>query len=135
METLLDIHSGVRWLIVIIAVVAAVRLAIGYFGRQPYDRSARSLMMLFTTSIDIQVLLGLIYLVWSGIDDDYWPRARFEHMVIMLVAAFVAHMSMRWRNAPAALRYRNEMLVVLATLAIIFAGVSALPGGTALWKF
>lgn len=135
MDTLLDIHSGVRWLIVLIAVVTFARLAIGYFGRQPYDRSARGLMMLFSTSIDIQVLLGLIYLLWSGIDNDYWPRDRFEHMAVMLVALVIAHLPMRWRKTPDPLRYRNEMMVVLVVLAVIFVGVVTLPGGTARWEF
>jgi hypothetical protein len=134
-ETLFHIHSGVRWLIVIVAVMTFVRLAIGYFGRQPYDRSARGLVALFSTFIDIQILLGLIYFIWSGIDNDYWPRARFEHMVVMFVAAFIAHLPVRWRKSPDPLRYRNDMLVVLVVLVVVFVGVVLLPGGTARWEF
>lgn len=106
----------------------------GLFGRQKYDRSSRLLTLLFSISVDIQVLIGLIYFIWQGIEYDLWPRERFEHMAVMIVAAIVAHLPARWRNAPELVRYRNDLLVVLATIVIIFVGVVLLPGGTARWE-
>lgn len=134
MSTLYRIHSDWRWIIVVLAIVAAARLAVGLFGRQPYDRSSRILMMLFGISIDIQVLIGLVYFLWQGIENDLWPRYRFEHMVVMIVAAFVAHLPARWRSAPDLIRYRSDLLVVLATTVIIFVGVLLLPGGINRWE-
>ncbi|NLE52672.1 MAG: hypothetical protein GX613_14845 [Chloroflexi bacterium] len=134
MSTLYRIHSDWRWIIVLLAVAAIVRLAIGLFGRQEYDRSSRILTLLFSISVDIQVLIGLVYFVWQGIENDLWPRYRFEHLAVMVVAAIVAHLPARWRGAPEITRYRNGLLVVLATMVIIFVGVVLLPGGVNRWE-
>lgn len=134
MSTLYRIHSDWRWIIVLLAVAAVIRLAIGLFGRQEYDRSSHILTLLFRISVDIQVLLGMIYFIWHGVENDLWPRYRFEHMAVMIVAAIVAHLPTRWRNAPEITRYRNDLLVVLATMAIIFVGVVLLPGGVDRWE-
>lgn len=134
MSTLYRIHSDWRWIIVLLAVAAVIRLAIGLFGRQEYDRSSHILTLLFRISVDIQVLLGMIYFIWHGVENDLWPRYRFEHMAVMIVAAIVAHLPTRWRNAPEITRYRNDLLVVLATMVIIFVGVVLLPGGVDRWE-
>jgi hypothetical protein len=133
-DTLFRIHSDLRWLLVAVAVLAVIRLVVGWLRREsPYDRASRSLMLLFTIGVDVQVLVGLIYFVWHGIDADYWPRQRFEHLVVMLIAAGVAHLPRRWRSAPAPIRYRNDVLAVIAVLVIVFVGVVLLPGGMNRW--
>lgn len=134
MSTLYRIHSDWRWIIVVLAIVAAARLAVGLLGRQPYDRSSRILTRLFGISVDIQVLIGLVYFLWQGIENDLWPRYRFEHMVVMIVAAAVAHLPARWRSAPDQIRYRNDLLAVLAAIVLIFIGVLLLPGGMNRWE-
>lgn len=134
MSTLYRIHSDWRWIIVVLAIVAAARLAVGLLGRQPYDRSSRILTQLFGISVDIQVLIGLVYFLWQGIENDLWPRYRFEHMVVMIVAAAVAHLPARWRSAPDQIRYRNDLLAVLAAIVLIFIGVLLLPGGMNRWE-
>lgn len=134
MSTLFNIHSDWRWLIVLLGVAAVIRLAIGLFGRQEYDRSARILTTLFAISIDIQVLIGLVYMIWQGIENDAWPRERFEHAAVMIVAAIVAHLPARWRDAPELTRYRNDLLAVLAAVVIIFVGVILLAGGVDRWE-
>lgn len=134
MSTLYRIHSDWRWIIVVLAIVAVARLAVGLLGRQPYDRSSRILTRLFGISVDIQVLIGLVYFLWQGIENDLWPRYRFEHMVVMIVAAAVAHLPARWRSAPDQIRYRNDLLAVLAAIVLIFIGVLLLPGGMNRWE-
>lgn len=134
MSTLFDMHSGFRWVVVVIAALTVIRLVIGLLGRQSYDRSSSLLMTLFNTSLDIQGLLGLIYLIWNGIDAGYWPRERFEHLAVTFFAIFIAHLSKRWANAPDAKRYRNDLVVVLVAMALIVIGVLLLPGGSARWE-
>jgi len=134
-DTLFDIHSTLRWLIVLFGFMAAIWLAIGFFGKRPYDRGSRILMMLFATSIDIQVLIGFIYFLWSGTRYDYWRRERWEHMVVMIVALILVHMPMRWRKADPIRRYRNDLLIVVCTLVAVFIGVALLLGGMERWNF
>lgn len=135
MDTLFEIHSGLRWLIVLVAVMAVIWLALRWLQRKPYDQGSNILMMVFVRLLEIQTLIGIIYLIWSGIDNDLWPRERFEHLAAMLVAVFIAHLPERWKDATDLIRYRNNVVVIIVTLAIIFAGVVLLPGGTNRWDF
>jgi cytochrome c oxidase subunit IV len=132
--TLFDLHSYLRWLVVLIAVAAIVRLALGLFRKDAYDRSSRVLTLLFSIAINVQVLVGIVYLIWNGSKYDYWPRERFEHMAVMLGALMLAHLPSRWKNRPSSLRYRNDLLVVVVVLALIFVGVVLLPGGMDRWE-
>lgn len=130
MNTLFEIHSGLRWLILLLAALALIRLAVGLFAAQAYDRAATLLMRLLAAAIGIQMLIGLIYLIWNGIDADYWPTGRFIHAIVMFVAGYVVgDLPRRWRDAPPVTRYRNDLVVVIVALVIIFVGISALPGG------
>ena len=54
---------------------------------------------------------------------------RIEHAVIMIIAAVVAHLHVRWKNADDKTRFRNSLFIILDTLIIIFIGVARLPGG------
>jgi multisubunit Na+/H+ antiporter MnhB subunit len=81
--------------------------------------------------LDLQVLLGLGYFLWTGLNGMGFPAFRMEHLAIMLVAAIAAHLPARWKTQEEKLRYRNIFLVVGFTLALIYVGVSILPGG---WK-
>lgn len=128
MDTLLKIHGDVRWIIVIVAVIAVVRLVLGLIRENSYDRLTQISMMAFSTVIDIQVLLGLIYFIWNGVKDDYWPTYRFEHAITMLIALVIAHLPMRWRTAAASIRFRNDLAAVLVTMLVIVIGVARLPG-------
>lgn len=128
MNTLFEIHSGVRWLIVLVAVIAVIWLVVRWLQRKPYDRSSSMMMMVFTRLLEIQMLLGVVYLIWNGLDADFWPRYRFEHLAVMLVAVFIAHLPERWKNASDLIRYRNNVMIIVVTLAVIIAGVVLLPG-------
>jgi hypothetical protein len=129
MSVLLTIHSVVRWLIVIVAVVAAVKFAIGWLRGGTFSSIDQRLASSFSGLIDLQVTLGPILLIWSGLAGAGFPRYRIEHAVIMIIAAVVAHLQVRWKNADDKTRFRNSMFIILDTLIIIFIGVAVLPGG------
>jgi hypothetical protein len=129
MQTLLMIHSLVRWLIVIVAVIAAVKFALGWLRGGTFGSMDRGLASGFSGLMDLQVTLGLIYLIWNGIASEGFPAFRIWHAVIMIVAAAVAHLHVIWKNAEDKLRFRNSLFVVLDVLIIIFVGVAILPVG------
>ena len=128
MGTLLKIHGDVRWVIVLVALIAVIRLVWGLLREKSYDRLTQMSMMAFSTVIDIQVLLGLIYFIWNGAKDGYWPTYRFEHAITMAIAVMIAHLPMRWRTAAAPIRFRNDLAAVLVTMLVIVIGVARLPG-------
>jgi hypothetical protein len=134
--TVFYIHSGVRWLIVGLALLSIVWYALVAARRTSNERVDRTLMLVFTIAIDIQALLGIIHLLeMLGIPGTVgW--AQIAHLVIMLGAIALAHMvSARWKKAAAPLRARNYLLGLVGTLVLVFIAVTLLPGGLALrWR-
>ena len=127
MSVLLTIHSYVRWLIVIVAIVAAVKFAIGWLRGGAFLSMDRGLTSGFSGLIDLQVTLGLVYMIWNGLAVEGFPAFRIEHAVTMIIAAVVAHLPARWKNMEDKTRFRNSLFIVLDVLIIIFIGVVRLP--------
>lgn len=128
MNILLMIHSILRWVILLVAVIAIVVFLVSWLRRSQLQGVDRGLMSGFSGLMDLQATLGIILLVWSGLAGVGFPRYRLEHAFIMVLAAVVAHLSARWKNADEPIRYRNYFLIILASLALVLIGISVLPG-------
>ena len=129
MGLLLMLHSLVRWVIVIVTVVALVRFLLVWLGNQPEKPYDNTIMTVFVRVAEVQMLLGLIYLLWSGAAGAGFSSYRIEHTVTMFIAVIVAHLPRRWRNAPARTRARNNVIVILVVLVLVYVGVARLPLG------
>jgi hypothetical protein len=127
MSILLTIHSYLRWLIMIVALVAAVKFALGWLRGGAFKGMDRGLASGFSGLIDLQVTLGIIYLIWNGLAGEGFPMFRIEHAITMIIAAVVAHLPVRWKDADDKTRFRNSLFVVLDVLIIIFIGLVFLP--------
>jgi hypothetical protein len=100
---LLILHSIVRWLVVIAALAAAGKAIAGWLGKGTWSRLDDRLGMLFTISMDIQVLVGLILyfvspLVRSALANLSATLAdptllffSFFHWILILIAVALAH--------------------------------------------
>lgn len=128
MNILLMIHSILRWVILLVAVIAIVVFLVSWLRRSQLQGVDRGLMSGFSGLMDLQATLGIVLLVWSGLAGVGFPRYRLEHAFIMILAAVVAHLSARWKNADEPIRYRNYFLIILASLALVLIGISVLPG-------
>jgi hypothetical protein len=129
METLLTIHSIVRWLATLTALALIVRLVIGLVKKQPFDKLATGLTSAFGGLMDTQLLLGLLFFIWSGMaQGGFSLRYRWEHLVAMLVAVLVAHLPVLWKKLDDEKRYRNTLAAVIFALLLVFLGVALLPG-------
>lgn len=120
------LHSAVRWIVVVVTVLLLIKLLMGVFGGGSYDKLTQTLTRLFTISISVQWLIGIVLLVVMGQFDVRW---RWEHAAVMTVAVAVASASARWKNAPDAQRYRMTLLMVIITLVLVYVGVALLPQG------
>jgi hypothetical protein len=123
------IHSILRWVILLVAVIAIVVFLVSWLRRSQLQGVERGLMSGFSGLMDLQAAIGIVLLLWGGFTALGFPRYRIEHGVMMILAAVVAHLSVRWKNADEPLRYRNYFLVILASLVLVFIGISVLPGG------
>ncbi len=131
MSIILVIHSHFRWLVLLIAVIAVVKFAIGWLRGGAFKGMDRGLAAAFSGAMDLQATLGLIVILWLGFTPDGggFPRYRLEHAFMMILAAVVAHLPARWKNATDTLRFRNTLFCILGALLLVYLGVASLPGG------
>jgi len=100
-------HNIVRWVVVILGLVAVFRAFWGWFGKKEWTASERKIGIFFTSAVDVQLLLGVIlYFVFSN-----WglkailnqgmsfvmgsPEYRFfamEHAFFMILGVVFAHL-------------------------------------------
>jgi uncharacterized membrane protein YozB (DUF420 family) len=101
---ILAVHNILRWIVLILAVIALVRAFSGWFGRREWTETDRKVGTFFGVSLDVQLLLGLIlYFALSPITraafQDFGAAmrndvARFfvlEHFLYMVLAVVFAH--------------------------------------------
>jgi len=129
MAEILMIHSYLRWLVVTVALIACIKLLIGWRLGTGFRVLDGRLLTVFCAAMDLQVLVGLVYLLWSGLSGPGFPHYRLEHTVIMIIAVFFAHLPARWKSLDDRVRFRRSFFAVLVALAMVFAGISRLPGG------
>jgi len=90
-EILKSAHSGWRYLVIILLLVAFINALMGFLGKKPYTEGNRKLNVFALISAHIQLVLGLvIYFMygWFKVDSSiaqlrYW---KMEHISMMLVA-------------------------------------------------
>lgn len=102
---ILAVHNIVRWVALILAILAVVRAFLGWFGKREWTDRDRKIGIFFTSAMDIQLLLGLLlYFVFSplttsalrdfgaamGIDNQRFFAV--EHAVFMVLAVVFAHL-------------------------------------------
>lgn len=129
MEILFMAHSGLRWLILLIAGIAIVKYLAGWLMRSPFKGMDRGLLAGFSGVMDLQATLGVILLLWNGFTGAGFPRYRLEHGLIMILAAVAAHLSARWKDADDPTRFRNNLFLIVAALVLVLIGIAVLPGG------
>lgn len=128
MNILLEIHSILRWVIVIVGLIAIVKFLIGWASKNEFGRIDRGLSSGFSGLIDLQVVLGLVYFLITGFGGAGFPSFSIEHTVTMLIAAFVAHAPAMLKKRPVN-KFAVSFFAVIGALLLIYIGVARLPGG------
>lgn len=134
----LTIHSLVRWVVVIAGIIAVIMAYAGWFGNRRWTSSTVRLNMLFTTFLDLNVLLGIfLYIILSPITRGAFQNmgdamrdsnVRFftvEHLLIMLVAVVVAHIGSSRAKKAADDKGKFKQAAIFFTIAmiLIFLGI------------
>lgn len=134
----ITLHSLVRWAIVIVGVVAVVRAWIGSRGNKPWTQMDDRLGLIFTSVMDLNLLLGLLlYFALSDITKAAFrdfgaamsdPGLRFfavEHILIMIIAVVVAHIG-RSRSKKAASdagKHKQAAIFFTASLVLVLLAI------------
>ena len=129
MDFLLTLHSILRWIIIIVAALAIFKFALGWAMNSSFKGMDRGLAAGFSGLLDTQVLLGLIFFLWTGFNGAGFPGYRWEHMVIMLIAAALGHVPSRLKALGDKQRFLYSVIAILGALALVYVGVMRLPGG------
>jgi hypothetical protein len=103
---MLHLHSVLRWIILIVAVWAIIKMAAGRGGNKPFTPSDKKPALFFMIFMDVQLLVGLyLYFaspVWGFATLKNNPMSvvmqdkamRFfavEHLVAMIIAVVLVH--------------------------------------------
>jgi hypothetical protein len=129
-DVIVGVHSLVRWLVVIIAVIAVIRYALVMSGRMQSSGMDRGLMSGYTGLLDLNVLLGLIIIVGLSISTGQVLLVWIEHAVTNIIGVVVAHFfAQRAKKIEdAKLKARANLLGVVISIAIIVVGVALIGG-------
>ena len=128
MDILFMLHTVVPLFILLVAVIAIVKFTLGWLRGGEFKGMDRGLTSGFSGLMDLQILLGIIYLLWNGFAEEGFPAFRIEHAITMIIAAVVAHLPARWKNADDKTRFRNNLFAVSASVVLVLIGVSFLIG-------
>ena len=87
-------HSGWRYIVLVLLIIAVVNALRGWLGKRPYAESSRKLNLFTLISAHIQLLLGLVLYFFSpltkGVMSDplfrYW---KVEHISMMILAVIL----------------------------------------------
>ncbi len=95
-STLLGLHSGLRYLVLLLLAISLLLAIVGLFGKKPYTQTNRKLNLFAMISTHTQFLVGLILYFFSPLVNysnmgqamketmtRYWT---VEHTVMMLFA-------------------------------------------------
>ncbi len=127
MNILLNIHSILRWIIVVVGLAALVNFLVGWVRKSAFSGMDRGLSSGFSGLMDLQVTLGLVFFFVTGASGVGYPQYRIEHLATMLLAALAAHTPALFKKA--ANRHAVGFLAVLGAMILIGIGVARLPGG------
>jgi len=116
-------HSGLRYLVLLAALVAVAYLLRGWVARRAWDRAARVVGAMFTGLLDLQALLGIGVALARP-----WEGRYVGHVVMMLLALVVAHAfsSSAKRVADDHARYGRALLAVIVPVVLIIGGILAI---------
>ncbi len=121
---LLTLHSTVRWLVVLVTIIALLNNLLGWVQNKEYGSRDGRIMGFFVGVLDLQLILGMILLFTSE-----WTRFRLEHGVTLILTVSLAHIYGRWRDKEDKIKFRNNTLLIGMVMALIFSAVAALPQG------
>lgn len=129
---ILHLHNLLRWVVLIVGVIAAVMAWVAVSRKSAWTKPLRSLGSVFTGVMDIQVLVGIVYYAFfspivragfsdfgAAMGDSTIRQYLVEHSLGMILAAVLVHIGTAAAKKnnnprPAAIYYTLAIVAVLA---------------------
>lgn len=131
-DIIAELHSGLRWLLVVLALVMLVRLGQGVMarGEQKYGRLERLGMLIFQWLFRIQWLVGILFFLFRGNFFQGEFGYRWEHAIMATLALVLLELQrVRFPGVKDGQRYRHGFAALLVVSILVFVGVLRVPGG------
>ena len=120
-------HNIVRWIILVLGIIALFRAYRGWLGKQAWTPTDRKVGVFFGSALDLQLLLGIILVILLVTQSGVATLGPYllEHVLPMVLAVILAHVgSVRSRKAAsdaekhqqAAIWYTIVFLVLLVAI-------------------
>ncbi len=129
---ILAVHNIVRWIVLILGLLAAGRAIMGWFVKRAWTETDRKTGSFFGMAIDIQFLLGLLlYFFFSPITTAALrnfgaamsnPAARFfalVHVLYMVVAIILVHMGSAMARRAASDQIKIRTAAIFFSLSVV----------------
>lgn len=129
-----ELHSGFRYVVFLLIVLALVQALIGLFAKKPYTETNRKVNLFAMISVHIQLLVGLILYFYSPFVNfknmgaamkeattRYWTVEHFVMMLFAMILITVGHSRSKkaldlFKHRSIAVYYGLALLVILAAI-------------------
>ena len=142
-DIFLFLHSWIRWLILILGIIAIFKAYSGWFGKKPYSKGDNGISAAFMGTLHLNLLIGLIlYFFLSPIVDSalndfgaamknsglrFWA---VEHILVNVIAVVVAQIGRSKAKKAVDIVRKHKLTAIYYTIAFILL-LSRIPWGEA----
>ncbi|TKC05090.1 cytochrome B [Pedobacter frigoris] len=123
-QILKSAHSGWRYLVLILLVIALIQAISGWLGKKPYTGGNRKINLFTLIFTHIQVLMGLVLYFISPVVKGlgYW---KMEHISMMILAAILVTIgnAKSKRGADDVIKHKTIALYFGLALLVIVAAI------------
>ena len=133
----LQLHSGFRFIVMVLLLLAILQSLAGWFGNRPYTNINRKINLFTLISAHTQLLIGLVLYFLSPLvqfnsgtmkDDTtrYWTVEHIAMMIFAIILITIGHARSKRVLAPAGKHRAIAIFYLLALLVIVLAIIQSM---------
>lgn len=121
MVFLVQIHSILRWIIVIVGLVAIIKFLVGWLRKSAFSQLDRRLSAGFSGLMDLQAGLGIVIFLIINFSGMGFSVVRMAHVVTMLLAVVAGHAPSMFKKAGN--KFAVALGAVVVAMLLVYFGV------------
>ena len=122
-----ELHSGFRYIVLILLLVAIIRAWADWLGKKPYSEGNRKLNLFTMISVHTQLLFGLVLYFLSPFvqftgemmkqrDTRYWTVEHLTAMIIAIILITIGHSKSKKAALPEA---KHKAIAIFYTFGLV----------------
>jgi hypothetical protein len=121
-SVLFQIHSVLRFVVLLLGLTVVAMCFAGLMQKQPFTKAGRVVGSIFAGLLHLQVLIGVAYVAFSR----FWLPRDAGHVVMMILAAVLAQVMLSRNRRAAQPNWVRPLIGVGGALVLIAAGLMAI---------